>query len=135
MYGANMAFSLKMRAPFFVHRIFELAWKVPYAAKHIDRLCKQPLRHFLYRYVPRHLVYRPNRKFGVPRRSAPSVGRGAAITRNFRTRRCLDYSARAPALRSAHGWVYNDLEPLLTLLSLQDFLVADRLQTESRSVA
>jgi len=49
MYGANMAFSLKMRAPFFVHRIFELAWKVPYGVKHIDRLCKQPLRQILYR--------------------------------------------------------------------------------------
>jgi len=63
---AAMAFSLETRAPFLDHRVFEFAWRVPYALKHIDGVGKQPLRQLLYRYVPRHLIDRPKRGFAVP---------------------------------------------------------------------
>ncbi|MES3034520.1 MAG: asparagine synthase (glutamine-hydrolyzing) [Gemmatimonadota bacterium] len=63
---AAMAFSLETRAPLLDHRIFEFAWRVPYALKVHDGVGKQPLRELLYRYVPRALIDRPKRGFWVP---------------------------------------------------------------------
>lgn len=63
---AAMAFSLETRAPLLDHRIFEFAWRVPYASKVADGAGKQPLRNLLFRYVPRNLVERPKRGFAVP---------------------------------------------------------------------
>ena len=63
---AAMAFSLETRAPLLDHRVFEFAWRIPFAAKVVDGVGKQPLRHLLHRYVPRDLVERPKRGFAVP---------------------------------------------------------------------
>jgi asparagine synthase (glutamine-hydrolysing) len=63
---AAMAFSLETRAPLLDHRVFEFAWRVPYADKLVDGVGKQPLRTLLFRYVPRALVERPKRGFAVP---------------------------------------------------------------------
>ncbi len=63
---AAMAFSLETRAPLLDHRVFELAWRIPHAAKVVGGVGKQPLRHLLDRYVPRALVERPKRGFSVP---------------------------------------------------------------------
>jgi asparagine synthase (glutamine-hydrolysing) len=63
---AAMAFSLETRAPLLDHRLFEFAWRVPYSAKVVDGIGKQPLRTLLDRYVPRALIDRPKRGFAVP---------------------------------------------------------------------
>ena len=63
---AAMAFSLETRAPLLDHRIFELAWRIPYGQKVIGGVGKQPLRQLLDRYVPRALIDRPKRGFTVP---------------------------------------------------------------------
>ncbi len=63
---AAMAFSLETRAPLLDHRVFEFAWRVPFEAKVIDGVGKQPLRNLLYRKVPRELIERPKRGFAVP---------------------------------------------------------------------
>jgi len=63
---AAMAFSLETRAPLLDHRVFEFAWRVPFEAKMIAGVGKQPLRNLLYRKVPRALIERPKRGFAVP---------------------------------------------------------------------
>lgn len=63
---AAMAASLETRAPLLDHRVFELAWRIPFARKMRDGVGKLPLRTLLYRHVPRALVDRPKRGFAVP---------------------------------------------------------------------
>jgi len=124
---AAMSFSLETRAPFLDHRVFEFAWKVPYALKHVDGVGKQPLRQLLYRYVPRHLIDRPKRGFAVPlaawlrgplRPWAEELLSPAALARGG----VLDM-VRVRRLWSQHtAGLANHAERLWTVLSLQAFL-------------
>ncbi|MCU0627375.1 MAG: asparagine synthase C-terminal domain-containing protein, partial [Gemmatimonadaceae bacterium] len=63
---AAMAYSLETRAPLLDHRVFEFAWRVPFAAKVRDGIGKLPLRRLLTRHVPSALIDRPKRGFAVP---------------------------------------------------------------------
>ena len=47
-------------------RVVELVWSFPPALKMRRRAGKWLLRQLLYRYVPRELVDRPKKGFGVP---------------------------------------------------------------------
>ena len=47
-------------------RLFELAWSLPVEVRLDGRVGKRVLREVLYRKVPRSLVDRPKRGFGVP---------------------------------------------------------------------
>jgi asparagine synthase (glutamine-hydrolysing) len=64
---ASMAVSLEARSPLLDCRVLEFAWSLP-----VDFLCsddgrgKRILRDLVYRHVPRALVDRPKRGFGVP---------------------------------------------------------------------
>ncbi|HMF05116.1 MAG TPA: asparagine synthase (glutamine-hydrolyzing), partial [Acidimicrobiia bacterium] len=63
---ASMGASLEVRVPLLDHRVVELAWRLPYAAKVHHGSGKRILRQVLDRYVPRHLVERPKMGFDPP---------------------------------------------------------------------
>ena len=61
---ASMSASLETRAPFLDHRVVEVAWRLPMNMK-INTgkgvpTGKSCLRQILYKYVPSHLIERPN---------------------------------------------------------------------------
>jgi asparagine synthase (glutamine-hydrolysing) len=63
---AAMAVSLETRVPFLDHRVVELAFNTPLSF-HTDFIeGKKLLRKLLYKYVPRELIERPKKGFGVP---------------------------------------------------------------------
>lgn len=63
---AAMAVSLETRVPLLDHQVVAYSLNMPLAHKLKDGLSKSPLRRILYQYVPRELIERPKRGFGVP---------------------------------------------------------------------
>ena len=63
---ASMGASLESRAPFLDHRIVEFAWTLPQSLKVRNGKSKWILRELLYRHVPKELIERPKRGFGIP---------------------------------------------------------------------
>jgi asparagine synthase (glutamine-hydrolysing) len=63
---ASMAVSLETRAPLVDHRIVELAWRIPACFNYENGRGKLLLKRVLARHVPRALVERPKKGFGVP---------------------------------------------------------------------
>ena len=63
---ASMAYSLESRSPFLGREIIEWSMRLPKKWKMKGSINKYLLRKLLYRYVPRNLVDRPKRGFGVP---------------------------------------------------------------------
>lgn len=63
---AAMAVSLETRVPLLDHRVFEFARRLPAHYKQRDGQGKWLLRQLLYRHVPRELVDRPKKGFGIP---------------------------------------------------------------------
>ena len=63
---ASMAVSLESRIPLHDHRVAEFAWRVPLAMKVRKGKEKWLLRQVLYKHVPRTLIERPKKGFGVP---------------------------------------------------------------------
>jgi len=63
---AGMSVSLETRIPLLDHRVVEFAWTMSPALKWHDGSGKWPLRELLCRHVPKTLIDRPKRGFGVP---------------------------------------------------------------------
>lgn len=63
---ASMAVSLEGRVPFLDHRLVEFAWRVPTEFKVRNGRGKWLLREVLDQYVPRELMERPKKGFGIP---------------------------------------------------------------------
>ena len=63
---ATMSVSLEARVPLLDPRVFDLAWRLPAAARVGRGPSKAPIRAVLDRYVPRALVDRPKHGFAVP---------------------------------------------------------------------
>lgn len=63
---AAMGVSLETRVPLLDHRVFETAWRIPFAHKVAGGTGKNVLRHLLYKHVPREIIDRPKMGFGVP---------------------------------------------------------------------
>ncbi len=63
---ASMATSLETRVPFLDRGVFDLAWRLPLAAKLNAGTTKWLVRQVLYRHVPAQLVERPKMGFGFP---------------------------------------------------------------------
>lgn len=63
---AGMHVSLESRIPFLDHRIVEFAWSLPMEFKIQNGSGKRILRDVLYKHVPKKLIDRPKKGFGVP---------------------------------------------------------------------
>ena len=63
---ASMASSLETRAPFLDHRVIEFSWKIDQSLKLRNGQGKWILRQILYKYIPKSLIERPKKGFGIP---------------------------------------------------------------------
>ncbi len=63
---ASMRFSLEMRCPMLDHRIVDFAMRVPMEYKYRDGIKKYILKDILYDYIPKEMMDRPKKGFGVP---------------------------------------------------------------------
>ncbi|WP_140919909.1 asparagine synthase (glutamine-hydrolyzing) [Limnobaculum xujianqingii] len=63
---AAMAVSLETRVPFLGREIVEFALSLPVEYKIYNNTSKWCLREVLYKYVPRNLIERPKKGFGIP---------------------------------------------------------------------
>lgn len=63
---AAMGVSLEGRIPLLDTRLIEFAWRIPFSMKVREGRGKWLMREVLHRHVPRELIDRPKRGFGVP---------------------------------------------------------------------
>ncbi len=63
---ASMAVSLESRVPLLDHRVVEFAWSLPLEYRSTNQQSKKLLRSVLYRHVPKELIERPKKGFGIP---------------------------------------------------------------------
>ena len=63
---ASMRYSLEVRCPILDYRIMEYSFRMPMAFKYSHRDKKHILKELAYEMVPRELLDRPKKGFGVP---------------------------------------------------------------------
>ena len=63
---AAMGVSLETRVPLLDHSIVEFAATIPMSIKGFDHQAKWPLKQVLFKYIPKELIERPKKGFGIP---------------------------------------------------------------------
>jgi asparagine synthase (glutamine-hydrolysing) len=63
---AAMATSLETRTPFLNHKLIEYAWRIPQSLKLKNGISKWILREILKKYLPKKLIDRKKKGFGIP---------------------------------------------------------------------
>jgi asparagine synthase (glutamine-hydrolysing) len=63
---AAMGVSLETRVPLLDHTVVEFSTCVPMAMKTFNNQAKWPLKQVLFRHVPKELIERPKKGFGIP---------------------------------------------------------------------
>lgn len=61
-----MAVSLETRVPLLDRDVVEFAWSLPMEYKCYDGVTKRVLRNILYKHVPKEMMERPKKGFGIP---------------------------------------------------------------------
>lgn len=65
---ASMKYSLEVRCPLLDYRLIEASFGIPHSYKYHNFDKKHLLKELTYRYVPKTLLERPKKGFGVPLR-------------------------------------------------------------------
>lgn len=65
---ASMKYSLEVRSPLLDHRLIEQSFRIPHSYKYHHFEKKYLLKELTYQYVPKTLLDRPKKGFGVPLR-------------------------------------------------------------------
>lgn len=65
---ASMKYSLEVRCPILDYRVIEQSFRVPHSYKYAKFDKKHILKDITYQYVPKELLNRPKKGFGVPLR-------------------------------------------------------------------
>lgn len=65
---ASMRYSLEVRSPLLDHRLIEQSFRIPHSYKYHHFEKKYLLKELTYQYVPKTLLDRPKKGFGVPLR-------------------------------------------------------------------
>lgn len=63
---ATMKYSMEARCPLLDHRVMEYSYRLPHSFKYQHGNKKRILKDLAYEYIPRELLDRPKRGFGVP---------------------------------------------------------------------
>lgn len=63
---ASMKYSLEVRSPLLDHRLVEASFRIPHKYKYHQCTKKYMIKQLTYQYVPKKLLDRPKKGFGVP---------------------------------------------------------------------
>ena len=63
---ASMKYSLEVRCPLLDYRVVEYSFRLPQEFKYVGKTKKRILKDLTYEWVPRELLERPKKGFGVP---------------------------------------------------------------------
>ena len=63
---ASMSNSLEVRVPLLAHQVVEMSWRIPTRFNVDKNMGKMVLRKVLANYLPKELILKPKRGFGIP---------------------------------------------------------------------
>jgi asparagine synthase (glutamine-hydrolysing) len=123
----SMAHALEVRAPFLDRELAEVAFRLPPASRLRGLSLKRVLRAAVADLLPREILERPKRGFGIPldrwfRGDLASYVRGMLCARDSRVRQHLAASAIDAMVQEHQHGAGNHGDALWSLLTLEIFL-------------